>query len=356
MHGRKWRIVHFVLTLFVVLQFCHTVLTLTGIGLIFVSIAAFRNINQTPSDAADRAFFDTVEEVASRLMRIVLLPIDFLVACKDALISLVLFPFRLVSSTISKAGKLGQTLLGAARDWIAWLLYLPAQLLSSLLHRSEVALRKTYTRFSDRFIGLLVLLDESILGVWFHKTEQLIAGSIHRVQFRWTILNHEFSDRILMVQHFGVDIAQKVSEVVTVPVQRIKFRWMVLNRQLSETILSVQCFGDRMVQGTVARKEQISQLLTAIPVQRIKSRWVVLNRNVSENILLVQNFGERTVQTVYTTYEKVVDRYTKEQARVAKLSNAIASSRQYHSLNRTVAACAIVLEDWIRNTSGINLR
>lgn len=288
-----------------------------GFGLITVSIVAFRNINQTPSDAADRAFFDTVEEIASRLMRIVLLPIDFLVACKDALVSLILFPFRLVSSSISKAGKLGQTLLGAARDWFLWLLCLPAQLLSSLLHRSEDALKKTYANLTDRFLGLLVRLDESILGIWFHKTEQVIAGFVHRVQFQWTLLNHEVSGRILSVQNFGGSV----------------------------------------VQGAIARKERISEFVALIPVQRIKTRWVVLNRQVSDSIFWVQIVVERTVQSAHTTYNQVVDRCTKEHARVAKLSKTITSSRQYHSLNKTVAACAIVVEDWIRNIlSGMNLK
>ena len=296
-----------------------------GLGLIFVSVTAFRNVNQTPGEAVDRAFFNVVEKITERLVKIFLLPLDFLVACKDALVSILLFPFRMISSGASRAGKLGQTLLESARDWFLWLLYLPAQFLSSLLGGSEQILNTAYANLTDRLNRMWLALDIPIFGILFQKLEVLYSGTLHRLKMEWMFLNHRLSDKMLLAQNFGLQFTQ-------------------------ELLMTCKTALESRVSG---------------PMKTVKFRWMILNRQVSDKIIVVETFGERILQEVLPAWERVVGRVTKMQGRVAKVSmslhqegnkHSVTLSREYHSLNRNLAAFAIFVEEWIQRISGVDFR
>jgi len=311
-------------------------LTLMGLGLIFVSVTAFRNVNQTPGEAVDRAFFNAVEKTAAQLLKIVLLPLDFLIACKDALVSIILFPFRMISSSVSRAGKLGKTLLESAQDWILWLIYLPAQFLSSLLSGSEQILKKAYTNLTDRLSRWWLALDTSIFDTLFLQLGRLFSGPVHRVKMQWIILNHQLSDKILWAENFGFQIAQDLL---------VKFE-IALESLISESVYRVESLISR-------------------PVHEVKFRWMILNRHVSDRILVVEKFGERIMQRLLPAWDRAICRATDLQGRVANLSTslqqegnkyAVILPREYHALNRNLAALAILVEDWIERIAGIDFR
>lgn len=306
-------------------------LTLLGLGLIFVSVTAFRNVNETPSDATDRAFFNAVEKTASQLLKLVFLPLDFLIACKDALVSIILFPFRMISSSTSRAGKLGQKLLGAAQDWFIWLLYLPVQFLSSLLCSSEKILKTSFANLTDQLTILWSVLDFSVVGNLFQRFEFRIPGSVHRAKIQWIILNHQVSDKILLIENFGIRIAQ-------------------------ELLARRSTISDRI-------SDKISEFVISGPMHRAKFRWTILNCQVSDYVFSAQKFGERMMQELLTTWDRVFDTVTKEHGRFAKFSISLQQkgnkyaaivSTEYHSLNRVLAAYAILVEEWIRSISGIH--
>lgn len=307
-----------------------------GLGLIFVSVTAFRNVNQTPGEAVDRAFFNAVEKTTSQLLKIVLLPLDFLITCKDALVSMIMFPFRLISASVSRAGQLGKTLLESAQDWILWLIQLPARFLSSLLSGSEQILRKAYTNLTDRLSRWWFALDTSIFDTLFQKLELLLSGPMHRVKMQWIILNHQLSDKILWAENFGFQIMQD---------------------------LLVKC--ERALESLISESVHRVESLISEPVDKVKFRWMILNRQVSERILVVEKFGERIMQKVLPAWDRAISRVTDLQSRVAKLSTslqqegnkyAVMLTREYHSLNRNLAALANLVEDWIERIAGIDFR
>ncbi len=307
-----------------------------GLGLIFVSVTAFRNVNQTPGEAVDRAFFNAVEKTTSQLLKIVLLPLDFLIACKDALVSMIMFPFRLISASVSRAGQLGKTLLESAQDWILWLIQLPARFLSSLLSGSEQILRKAYTNLTDRLSRWWLALDTSIFDTLFQKLELLLSGPMHRVKMQWIILNHQLSDKILWAENFGFQIMQD---------------------------LLVKC--ERALESLISESVHRVESLISEPVDKVKFRWMILNRQVSDRILVVEKFGERIMQKVLPAWDRAISRVTDLQSRVAKLSTslqqegnkyAVMLTREYHSLNRNLAALANLVEDWIERIAGIDFR
>ena len=101
------------------------------------------------------------------------------------------------------------------------------------------------------------------------------------------------------------------------------------------------------------------------PMKTVKFRWMILNRQVSDKIIVVETFGERILQEVLPAWERVVGRVTKMQGRVAKVSmslhqegnkHSVTLSREYHSLNRNLAAFAIFVEEWIQRISGVDFR
>lgn len=108
------------------------VLSVLGIGLIFVSIAAFRNVNQIHSDATDRAFVDTVEIYTSRILKLLFFPLDFVTACKDAIVNTFFFPFRVVSSSISSAKALKEITKVTIQNWLLWFFGIPWRISSSI--------------------------------------------------------------------------------------------------------------------------------------------------------------------------------------------------------------------------------
>ncbi|MGK3742158.1 MAG: hypothetical protein ACI90V_009012 [Bacillariaceae sp.] len=186
------------------------VLTLLGVGLIFVSIAAFRNVNQTPNDANDRAFFDTIETYTSRLLKLLFLPLDFVAACKDAIVSIFFFPFRILSSSLSRVGKLGESMIGSIQKWFIWLLYLPTRFLTSIQEGSRTILESSFTYLISQLSRLKYAASTSFVGVFFQKATDQVSGVSNKTKIQWIVLNHRLSDYILFVERFGKQMIEAI--------------------------------------------------------------------------------------------------------------------------------------------------
>lgn len=262
-------------------------LTVLGVGLIFVSITAFRNVNRTPSESADRAFLNAVEKTTSRLLKLIFLPVDFLIACKDAMVSIILFPFRIISSGVTRAGKLGQTLLGSTRDWMLWLIYLPAQLLSSLFSGSKHILETMYTNSIEQLnrLGCAVLsgskhtfeityadiieqlnrvgrvVDMSRVGVFNRELLMLeISGCFHRAKLQWIILNHQVADKFLCLEKSRKTLQEMLTTLAKFPtslqhegkeyVDKLSKGYHSLNQNLADFAIFIEQWIRRM-SGTV---------------------------------------------------------------------------------------------------------
>lgn len=277
-------------------NYLNTVLTLLGLGLIFVSVAAFRNVNETPSDAADRAFFNAVEEATSRLLKLIFLPLDLLIACKDALVSIIFFPFKMISSIASRAEKLGQTLLGSARDWFLWLLYLPAQLLSSLLNDSKQIFNDIWATLMNRFDALGCDSKRIFKAAW----ENLMA----QFDRLWCAVD----------MPFVAVFFQKLELKMSGSVQRVKIQWIILNFHVSAKILHVEKFAKQIVQEMLRTADEVIDRCSELQ-GRVTALSIDLQQNGKEYLCIL--------------------------------------SREYQSLNQRLAAFAIFVEEWIRSVSGI---
>jgi len=179
------------------------VLTLLGVGLIFVSTAAFRNVNQSPSAATDRAFVKTIESYTSRMLKILVLSLDFVTACKDAIFGIFFFPFRILSSSLLWVGKVRESIIESIQKWFLWLLHVPARFLTSIQRGSRTSLEMTYIYLICQLSKLKYVASTSFIGVLFQTTTKHVSSATSRTKIRWIILNHRVSDYILHLERLG---------------------------------------------------------------------------------------------------------------------------------------------------------
>ena len=184
-------------------------LTSLGLGLIFISVSAFRNINQNSTDDVDRLFLNAIEEKTFGLLKILNPLLDFLIASKDSLLRIILIPFRSISSSLSGSRRPLENLLSFFRDWFLLLLYLPAQLMSLLLNGSRNVFDKTFTPLIVWLDSIGRASDMSFVGIAFEKIKVKVTDSIQRAKIKSEILN-QIVEKILYIQEEGYRILRGI--------------------------------------------------------------------------------------------------------------------------------------------------
>ena len=261
-------------------------LTILGLGLLGISAAAFRTLYQTPSESVDRAFLNVIEKTTSRLLKIIFLPLDFLIACKDAVLNIIFSPFRVISMSVSRVVNVFQALLESAKHLLIWLLNLPAQLLSSmlsgskhifltafantmkqlnspkqflssLLSGSKNILKVAGTKILDQFNRLGGAADVSFVGIFIEKLVLQMSSSIHRAKIQWIILNHRVSDNLAEIETFGNSIIQELNKNI------IGIFEVAMNTQcnLTKYVSSIQHGGKEYVEIMAKGYNSLNQKL-----------------------------------------------------------------------------------------------
>lgn len=199
-----------------------------------MSVVAFRNARKSPSESiADDVLLKTLETHGSRLYKIISLPFDFLVACKDALVAALLFPFRFVSKGFSHFNKVGESLIKAAQQWFAWLLYLPGQMLSSMLQRLGSLLGSLGKSFTNQTNWLGEALSRSPVGVYVLAKIQGLSDFATRAQIHWIVLNDELSSVALAVEDGGAKALTVLCEMVSKTTADLMIRKQTTGQRLS---------------------------------------------------------------------------------------------------------------------------
>ena len=151
--------------------FCFTfsVLTVLGGALIIISISALRNV-ASPEQGMDRALMETMESTGVKgLSKLLSIPFELLTACKNAIVSVLLFPFRLVTSTLARLGHAGNSTVDMIHRWVQWVANLPAQLFHSLVGVLGDRWHAVTNKLSDRSHQAMVALSASFLRSFFRN-------------------------------------------------------------------------------------------------------------------------------------------------------------------------------------------
>jgi hypothetical protein len=253
-----------------------SVLSMLGVGLIFMSIAAFRNATRPPDDAIDKVFLDTLESHTSRLFRLLSLPLDFLLACKDVVVAVLLAPFRLASAGLSRVGKLGGTLIESVQQWLLWLLSFPGALLSSLLEGLRGTVEAVGTGLAEQVTTLMSVVDQSFVGVLIRTTAKSLSGVTARTKIRWILLNRRVSATALAIEDSGMQVASVARAIFDGDVEAT-------------------------TKATSNLRSGVSKLMTAIEHEqktyqgRLSTEYVSLNRSLEKFALSVETLLGRLV-------------------------------------------------------------
>eukprot|EP00536_Pseudo-nitzschia_multiseries_P007866 jgi/Psemu1/287415/fgenesh1_pg.190_\ len=324
-------------------------LALTGVGLIFVSIAAFRNVNQNPSDAADRAFLSTIEKYTTRLLKILFLPLDFLVACKDALVSIVLFPFRFVSSSVARANKLGKSLFGALTHWVLWLLNLPLDVLSSFFRGSKHVFNTACTNLVDRLRRLVDSTNDSFHGVVLREIAKVTSVVLEKAKVQWTTLNHTLSHGALSVERFLAQMHRTAHSILEGAFAKLS---TVTNGALAMYTIPLQKLDDLVAKLIVVRNDALA--MCTIPLEKLDclvAKLTTLHHDALALCTIPLRKLESLVAKLTTLrYGGLATHTISLQKHGKEYFDGL--SRGYESLNHYLAVVALRLEELLRKVTG----
>jgi hypothetical protein len=160
-----------------------------------------------------------IEVQGSRLYKIMNMPIDFLTACKDAIVSLFLVPFRFVSKWFSRVGKAGESIGSAIQQWIEWLFSLPNQIWSKILNS-----------LGSISISLGPVLGNQRDAVWsWLRSSPLRVYAVSVIQ--------DLSNLALLSFNYFSDF-----------MARTRIQWILVNEKIAGTALAVEVYSRKFVE------------------------------------------------------------------------------------------------------------
>jgi hypothetical protein len=168
-----------------------TVFSLIGASLIIVSISAFRNVYSSDKSMDDNlalAFYNSAE----LLGKIVSLPKHVLVAFKNLLVGIAMFPFRVLAASLSCLGLVGQATVDAVNRMIEWMGNLPFRFWNFLSSATSNASRSISASFQSKSHQLSSSISASFVGVFFRDLVELCAMTLTKVQETYTKSSVQF--------------------------------------------------------------------------------------------------------------------------------------------------------------------
>ncbi|KAG7340998.1 hypothetical protein IV203_022949 [Nitzschia inconspicua] len=227
-------------------------LTFLGIGLIALSVSAFRSANADPGEPADQAFFKTLEELTTRLFKLLCLPYDFVVACKDAMMSILLFPFQLFSKTFTKTRDAVQTLVDYIHTWFLWLFNLPGDFFATMYARFMDLSNHIGSQLWDTFETVQRSVSQSVMVVFCQKTIQKFSDVAYRTKIRWIVLNKQVSNMAIAVEESGTRCIGAIRHAVDNSLPAWKEHWHTANQTVTNGWTTTQVWT-RNVHGRIHR-------------------------------------------------------------------------------------------------------
>ena len=142
----------------------------------------------------------SLEEFSERLLRLISFPFDFLVACKDAVLNLFMFPFRVVSRGFSETKRAGGSLIDYLQNMFMWLISLPGNLVSSVLERFGTTYHQLGSLVSSQLESAGRAVSTSSFGRFVQKCCRRVSGYFPRSKVRWSKLNHRLADMAIYLE------------------------------------------------------------------------------------------------------------------------------------------------------------
>jgi hypothetical protein len=198
------------------------VLSVLGAGLIVFSVAAFRNAS-APEQEIGRALSATLkslENVAATpgFYKFLSLPLQFLTACKAAVISVVMFPFKFVHGSVSTVGRAGGAIMQAVNSIIRWIVGLPGNLANSLTAFLGRGTRAMSSGLSNRSQRAVDAVSVSFLGIFvrsiassFAYTATIVKAGVSSIGLALVQVKGSIESASTATMNFGSTVVAKTS-------------------------------------------------------------------------------------------------------------------------------------------------
>jgi hypothetical protein len=162
-----------------------TVLSIVGAGLIILSISAFRNAH-----SSERSIDDTLamafQNSAAMISRVVALPKSLLVACKNAIVSVLLFPFRLVAAALRQLGAAGNATVNSMNRFVDYMATLPFRFYQALTETLQNGFQVLVGGIQHQSRQFSAAISTSFLGVFYRNLVEMLSKTMALLQQKLT--------------------------------------------------------------------------------------------------------------------------------------------------------------------------
>eukprot|EP00980_Cylindrotheca_fusiformis_P016836 scaffold5085_cov115-Cylindrotheca_fusiformis.AAC.1 len=157
------------------------VLSIVGAALILLSASAFRN-----AYISDRSIDDTLATAfqysAEVVSNIAALPRTLLVACKNAIVSVLLFPFRMVAAGLRRLGAAGNATVDAMNRMVEYMAALPMRLYVAFARTLQSGFELLMGGMKHRSQQLFTAISTSFLGAFYRSSVEIASKSMAILQ------------------------------------------------------------------------------------------------------------------------------------------------------------------------------
>ncbi|CAJ1945253.1 unnamed protein product [Cylindrotheca closterium] len=279
------------------------VLSIVGAGFIFLSISAFRAAHSS-DQSMDATLAIAMENAVHTVTKIVTFPQTIALAFKNAFVSVLLFPFRMMAAGLRRLGLVGNATLNAFNQTLDFLAALPFRLFGALAKNLQIGFQALVGRVNHQSERLMEAISASFLMDVYLGILEACSKSMVMTQDALTNLQ---------IWHSGASAA--VDELVRTAV-------LSLQDVFSKTITSFTSIQRSMDQRIVSAYDQAYKITSAYLGQ-------IWTKAVNSSVV-----------------ERAMD--IKQLKRISEIS-ARNISRGYASANKALIAYSLWVEELIAN-------
>ena len=299
------------------------VLAVLGTGLIFVSLMAFQHSisPESQSQSLDRALATFEKsELVRRLIQMVTFPWYALITCKDALVWLLILPFRAVAGALKGMGRAGNATIDALNRCLHLLINLPIQLAQYFTAMIGYGLTRTSAGLSNQSRQIGKTLSGSSLGIFFHALADGFSSATTGMKSAWTVSNRVVGDYAL-----------------------------ALEKLVHEAIKALEKGVAKTVAGWLTTKSIVVGSRATV-----RTQWIAVNRTVADTALLFDSHVKLVMNLTMESWRRLRTRTTnlginKESIRAASLQGKYLVDASYSRANAGATRIGFFMEGIMEN-------
>eukprot|EP00526_Cylindrotheca_closterium_P007140 CAMPEP_0113603586 /NCGR_PEP_ID=MMETSP0017_2-20120614/1354_1 /TAXON_ID=2856 /ORGANISM="Cylindrotheca closterium" /LENGTH=708 /DNA_ID=CAMNT_0000511981 /DNA_START=119 /DNA_END=2245 /DNA_ORIENTATION=+ /assembly_acc=CAM_ASM_000147 len=142
------------------------VLSIVGTGFIFLSISAFRAAYSS-DQSMDATLAIAMENAVNTVTKIVTFPQTIALALKNAVVSVLLFPFRMMAAGLRQLGSAGNATVNAFNRALDYLVALPFRLFDALAKNLQMGFQALVSGVNHQSERLVEAISASFLGAFY---------------------------------------------------------------------------------------------------------------------------------------------------------------------------------------------